>query len=334
MSTHERAVKAALPAPAPDFAAAVAALGFPLAATEPIAVAVSGGPDSLALLILAHAAFGDRVRALTVDHGLRADSSVEAAAVADHAASLGVPHVTLRWHGPKPSANLQAAARDARYALMVGWCAANGVAWLATGHHRDDAAETLLLRLARGSGVGGLGGIRPRRSLGHGVTLLRPLLGVSRADLARIVTAANWIAADDPSNRAERFDRTRARAVLASTPWLDPARLAASAAHLADAEAALVWAADAAWRSRVEVGPGTVMVDAGGLPHDLARRLFVRAIATLAPNAAPRGDGVERTLRHLAAGTGGTIAGVAIRTIDRNSGPAWRFTLAPPRRKP
>ncbi|MBV8970787.1 MAG: tRNA lysidine(34) synthetase TilS [Sphingomonadaceae bacterium] len=314
---------------AATFTAAVTALtGGPLG-DAPFAVAVSGGPDSLALLLLAHAAFGHRVRALTVDHRLRPDSAAEATDVAAYAARLGVPHATLAWDGPHPATNRQAAARAARYRLMADWCAANGVRWLASAHHRDDAAETLLLRLARGSGSSGLAGIRARRDLG-GVTLLRPLLGWSKADLAAVVAAAGWRAADDPSNRDAAFDRTRARALLAATPWLDPARLAASAAHLADAEAALAWVADRAWASRAEVAGDAVRLDAGDLPHDLSRRLLLRGIATLAPDATPRGPTVERLLARLAEGRGGTLAGIAVRV----SPPSWRLSRAAPRRKP
>ena len=326
--------QAAFPS-ADRFAAAVAALvGRPLAAGEPFAVAVSGGSDSLALLLLAHAAFGDCVRVLTVDHGLRPAAADEAAMVAGHAAALGVPHTTLHWAGPHPAANLQAAARAARYGLLRDWCAAHGTSWLATAHHRDDAAETLLLRLARGAGTGGLAGIRPRRDLGGGVTLLRPLLGMAKADLAAVVAAASWTAADDPANRDPRFDRTQARALLAATPWLDAARLAASAAHLADAEAALAWTADAAWRSRVDIAPDTIVVDAAGLPHDLARRLAIRAVATLAPGIPLRGTAVERLLRALACGTGTTIAGVLAHSVTRGGTPQWQFRRAAPRRKP
>ena len=165
--------------------------------------------------------------------------------------------------------------------------------WLATAHHADDAAETLLLRLARGAGNGGLAGIRPSRDLG-GVTLLRPLLAWHKVDLAAVV--AGCAVADDPSNRAERFDRTRARTLLAATPWLDPARLAASAAHLADAEAALAWTADLAWRGRATVAEPTLIVDAAGLPHDLVRRLLLRAVTTLA-DATPRGAALETRAR-------------------------------------
>ncbi len=319
-------------AAAVDFAAAVAALiGRPLGEAEPFAVAVSGGPDSLALLLLAHAAFGARVRVLTVDHRLRPGSAAEAAMVAGYATTLGVPQATLVWDAPVAS-NLQASARTARYSLMADWCAAQDVAWLATAHHRDDAAETLLLRLARGSGSAGLAGIRPWRVLTPGVTLLRPLLVTGKADLAGIVAAAGWTAVDDPANRADRFDRTHARALLAATPWLDPARLAASAAALADAEAALAWTADAAWRGRAEVAAGRITLDAADLPHELVRRLAGRAVATLAGRT-PRGSAVERLLATLAAGRPGTLAGVAARPVDHHGTARWVFRPAP-RRKP
>jgi len=321
-------------APVHAFAAAVAGLiGRPLG-DERFAVAVSGGPDSLALLSLACAAFGTQVVALTVDHGLRPAAAAEAAAVADHAAGLGVTHVILRWDGPKPTANLQAAARAARYRLLTAWCAANGVRWLATAHHRDDQAETLLLRLARGAAVGGLSGIRRVRDLGHGVTLLRPLLDAAKADLAAVVAAAGWTAVDDPANRAVRFDRTHARALLATRPWLDPARLAASADALAAAEAALAWTAERAWAGRVMVTERAVTVDAAGLPDELTRRLLVRAVTLLAPSAVLRGEAVTRLMGRLAAGSGATVAGVAVRPVSVGPTTVWRFTAAPPRRKP
>jgi tRNA(Ile)-lysidine synthase len=317
----------------PDLAATVAALaGRRLHDDEAIAVAVSGGPDSLALLLLAYRAFGDRVCALTVDHGLRPEATDEAELVARSAASLGVIHHTLRWQGPYPAASLQAAARTARYRLMAEHCAANGIGWLATAHHQGDQAETLLLRLARGSGSAGLAGIRARRSLAPGVTLLRPLLGASKAELAEVVAAGAWIAVDDPSNRAHRFDRTRARATLADNDWLMPKRLAASAAHLAEVEVALVWTADAAWRGRVTVTGERITIDAAGMPRELARRLLLRAVAILAPAARPRGPGIERLLDQLEAGTGGTIAEVAVAARAAATGTLWHVEIAPPRR--
>ena len=234
-----------------------AALGRLVAPTERLAVAVSGGPDSIALLLLAQAAFPGRVQALTVDHGLRAAAAAEAAFVASLCTARGIPHQTLPWTGPKPAANRQAEARNARYALLRDACAAAGIGVLATAHHADDQAETLLMRLARGSG-GGLAGIRMHRPLGAGVTLVRPLLGVRRAALAAIVAEVGIVPVTDPTNDDPHYDRTHARRLLASTPWLDAARLADSAAHLAEAEAALDWAADRAWAGRAEAGDGAV----------------------------------------------------------------------------
>lgn len=298
-----------------------ALIGRPLAADEAIAVAVSGGPDSLALLLLARAAFGaPRLTALTVDHRLRPKAAAEAAMVAGIAAGLGVRHATLTWDGPKPRANLQAAARAARYTLMGRWCADHGVAWLLTAHHRGDVAETLLLRLARGAGLAGLAGPRARRVLQPGVELLRPLLDADPATLTAVVTAAGLTPVDDPANRAERFDRTRARALLARTRWLAPARLAASAAHLAEAEAALGWAADRAWEGRASFDGGDVALDAAGLPAELQRRMLLRALAEIAPGATPRGPDVARLLAALRAGRTATLAGVRAR-----GGPIWRL---------
>lgn len=300
-------------------------IGRPLGDEEPLAVAVSGGADSLALLLLAREAFGARVRAVTVDHGLRAESAAEAAKVTAICAGLAVPHAVLRWEGRRPTVNVQAAARAARYRLMAGWCADEGIAWLLTAHHADDQAETLLMRLARGAGIGGLAGVRAMRPLAPGVMLLRPLLAARRADLAAIVDAAGLTPIDDPSNRDPRYDRTQVRGWLAHRD-LDSAQLAVSAGHLAEAEVALAWTADLAWASRVDVQSARIDVDAQGLPRELQRRLVLRALRDLG-GAEPRGPAVDRLLDRLAAGDGGTLGGVRVR-----AGRIWQFSVAPPRR--
>lgn len=313
----------------PDLAVAVAAaLGHPLPPEARLAVAVSGGADSLALLLLAARAFPGRVAALTVDHRLRAAAAAEATAVAAHCATLSVPHATLRWDGPKPSGSIQAAARAARYRLMADWCINKGIALLLTAHHADDQAETLIMRLQRGSGVAGLAGIRPVRPLAPGVILVRPLLGVRRADLAAIVAAAGWTPVQDPANADVRFDRTAARALLAQAPDIDVARLAASAAHLADAEAALDWSAARAWAGAAMVVGDRVSLDVAGLPDELVRRLLRRAITTLNPAAAPHGPQIAALQARLAAGGVATLASVKAR-----GGMVWHFSCALPRRK-
>src|SRR3954471_22113406 len=155
-----------------------------------LGVAVSGGPDSLALLLLAQAAAPGRVRAATVDHRLRPDSASEAAFVASLCAERRIPHATLPVEVSRGGKGLQAAARKARYAALGGWMRRNGIATLLTAHHADDQAETLLMRLNRGAGLGGLAGIRaaaPFSAGGEGSRLCRPLLGWRREDLARIV---------------------------------------------------------------------------------------------------------------------------------------------------
>src|SRR4051794_12496212 len=204
---------------------------------NPFAVAVSGGPDSLALLLLAAAAFPGLVRAATVDHRLRPEAAAEAAHVGSICAALGIPHGILAVT-VAGGASVQARAREARYAALGGWMAEAGLGVLLTGHHQDDQAETLLMRLGRGSGLAGLAGIRPVARIA-GIKVCRPLLGWRRSDLAAIVAAAGLRALDDPTNADETHDRVRMRRCLAEAPWLDAPALARSAAALAEAEEAL-----------------------------------------------------------------------------------------------
>ena len=284
-----------------------------------LGIAVSGGPDSLALLLLAHAAFPGRVHAATVDHGLRPEAAGEAAFVAGLCADLGVPHATLEA-GMTDQANLQAAARERRYALLTDWAAGIGASCLLTAHHLDDQAETLVMRLQRGSGLGGLAGIRAVNAAAP--PIVRPLLGWRRAELAAIAAAAGIAAVGDPSNEDERFDRVRIRRRLAETEWLDPVPLARSAAALAQAEEALEWAAERLGRERVD----GFALDPSGLPRELRRRLVIRMLAAVG-GAAPRGEAVARLLATLEKGGTATLGGVKCL-----GGAIWRFAPAPPRR--
>jgi tRNA(Ile)-lysidine synthase len=322
-----------MPVAAPD-AALLARFRRDLAAVagdaEPLAVAVSGGPDSLALLLLAAAARPGAIRAATVDHGLRPESADEAASVAPLCAKLGVPHMILTVSVPAGPAGPQAEARTARYAALAGWMAREGIPVLLTGHHADDQAETLLMRLNRGSGVGGLAGVRARGPLPGSegrLAAARPLLGWRRAELAAIVAAARLDAIDDPSNTDPAFDRVRMRQQLAGAPWLGIPALARSAAALAEAEEALEATASALFAERAVVGAGVVELRAGNLPAELRRRLVLRALQSLLPAAAPRGEQLTALLAALAAGETRTLAGVRC-----TGGETWRFALAPPRR--
>jgi len=312
-----------------------AALGRPPAPDARLAIAVSGGPDSLALLTLAAAACPGRITAVTVDHGLRAAAADEAAGVSAGCAARGLPHVILRRNGPPITANVQARARAARYELLANWCRDHGHGLLLTAHHADDQAETLLMRLARRSGSDGLAGIRACRDLG-GVMLVRPLLAARKAQLAAIAAAAGWQAVDDPSNHDARHDRTAVRALLAANPALDVDALAASAAHLAADAEALAWAADLAWHSRVTPDGAALLLDGQGLPAAVLHRLLARAVRAVS-GTAPRGADVARLALRLGAGEPGTLAGVRARPMPRGMGqpgmaPYWRLDPAPPRR--
>ncbi|HVR90646.1 MAG TPA: tRNA lysidine(34) synthetase TilS [Novosphingobium sp.] len=286
---------------------------------------MSGGPDSLALLLLAHAAIPGRIEAATVDHGLRAESAGEAAMVAGLCAELGVLHTILRVE--LAPGNLQAEARNARYASLAGWMAERGIAALATAHHADDQAETLVMRLNRGGGVAGLAGVRARGVVpGTSLPVLRPLLGWHRSELAEIVAAAGLKAVEDPSNADDRFDRARLRKALAGADWLDVPGFAASAAHLADADAALDWAASREWAECVERG-SMGLTYRPNAPRAVALRVLARIVTEL-DGKAPRGSAVARLFEALLARQPMAIGGLVARAMSDG----WSFTKAPQRK--
>jgi tRNA(Ile)-lysidine synthase len=294
-----------------------------------LGIAVSGGPDSVALLLLAATARPGAVWAATVDHGLRTESAAEAAGVARICAGLDVPHDTLSVQVGE-GASVQAQARTARYAALGRWARECGLAAVATGHHADDQAETLLMRLARGSGVGGLAGIRESRELVPGVALVRPLLGWRRVELRTVVDAAGLHVVDDPANRDERHDRTRARTLLADAEWFDPVRVARSAAALAQADSALShWAeALAAVHLLAEEEGGVRLCRMEALHPELRRRLLIQALGRK-PGEPPSGPELDRALAALASGQGVTLRGSQLSA----SGGDWLVRPAPPRRQ-
>ncbi len=291
-----------------------------------LGLAVSGGPDSTALLLLASAAWPGRIEAATVDHGLRPASVQEAADVAALCLRLSVPHEVLTVE--VAAGNVQAQARHARYAALAGWIERRSLGALATGHHADDQAETLLLRLTRASGAAGLAGTRARGLVPDtAVPLLRPLLGWRRAELAGVVIQAGVVPVQDPSNEDDRYDRARLRKALASADWLDVPAIAESASHLADADAALDWAARREWRESVSRS-GLGLVYRPQAPRAVALRVLTRIVVELGGEE-PRGGAIARLFDTLVAKRPASIGDLVVRPTPEG----WSFTRAPKRRE-
>ncbi len=321
---------------------------------RPIALAVSGGPDSMALMLLVAAwqkrhtmgppvsevgaaRAGEPAAALvvTVDHGLRTESAAEAALVAREAARLGLDHRTLTWSDPKPATGIAEAARTARYRLIAELLEAEATGLpkraLVTAHHADDQAETLLMRLARGSGVQGLAAMRPETTIEcpagpsggapGSLTVLRPLLAVSKARLLATVKAVGVPYVVDPTNVDLSYERPRVRQATEALAMagISAEALATSARRLARADAALAAIAaevEARLVARVYTGEGVHLDGAGyvALPEELSTRLLARLIAMTAGAAPPpRLSELERLDARL-------------RTAMLRP-PAWRATL-------
>ena len=265
-----------------------------LQAFPALVLAVSGGPDSTALMLLA-ARWRDALKkkptliAVTVDHGLRKESKQEAAAVARLARKLKITHRTLRWNGRKPSAGLQNAARMARYQLLGSAARKAGAAHILTAHTLDDQAETVLIRMSRGSGLTGLGAMTRMAMLPvdgeHAITLVRPLLDIGKARLIATLRAAKIVYAEDPSNRDPKFARVRLRGLMnaLADEGLDAGRLAQLARRLRRAETAIEAAVDRAAALVIDMPrPHTVALEArrfAELPAEIALRLLGRLIA-------------------------------------------------------
>ncbi len=286
----------------------------PLEAYTSAALAVSGGPDSMALMHLASRWLSLRGRGpasiavLTVDHGLRAESADEAAFVAARAARLGFAHAALAWVGEKPKTGIQAAARNARYALMAAYCREHSIACLVTAHTEDDQAETFLMRLRRGSGLDGLAAMATVSERG-GVPILRPLLGVSKARLTAYLRSLAIPFASDPSNSNTSFERVRLRHAMKALAAAGIARpaLALSASRLGRSSEALCGiAAEFLERnfSVTNLGQGRINLEAFlALSPEIALRVLSRALALIGgKEEPPRMIKVERLLDELRAG--------------------------------
>ncbi|WP_233488818.1 tRNA lysidine(34) synthetase TilS [Rhodovulum sp. 12E13] len=303
---------AADPGPKEAFATALAR-AFPGAAPEALGLAVSGGSDSMALMALAAdwaSARGTRLEAVTVDHGLRPEAADEARMVANAARALGLPHRVLVWQWDRKG-NLQDAARRARFSLLAGWAVREGLAAVLLGHTRNDQAETLLMRLARGSGVDGLAAMAEER-VADGVRFLRPLLDVERYALRQELNARGQAWADDPTNDDPAFDRVRTRRALAAL-GLDDARLAETAARMADARAALE-------EMTRHVAASSLALDRGDLtlpqeafatqPAEIRHRLLAHLLRWRAHSPyRPRYRPLRALAEGLVRGRGGTLHG-------------------------
>ena len=258
-----------------------------------VILGVSGGPDSTALLFLsarwrAACKRGPKLVAVTVDHGLRPGSAREAAMVKRFAAALQVEHRTVRWTGRKPATGLQEAGREARYRLLVAAARKEGARHILTAHTRDDQAETVLFRLARGSGLTGLAGMARSSSRDH-VTLIRPLLDIPKARLVATLRRAKIPFIEDPSNQDPRFARSRIRqlAPALAREGLDAERLALLARRIGRAEQALERATERALAGLSRQGStegGEMVMDGvwfAELPAEIALRVLGRAITKI-----------------------------------------------------
>lgn len=308
-------------------AASRARLFAPFAGLCRVGIAVSGGPDSTALLVLfdrwkRESPAAPVLHVLTVDHGLRPEAAREADAVLDLAARLGHSAEKLVWRhdGPPPVSDIQAEARAARYRLLADAARRHGLNAVLLAHTRDDQAETLLMHLARGSGVAGLAGMPAERTI-DGVRFLRPLLDVAKADLVAMLDDAGIPYITDPSNASDRYTRVRIRKALPALAdlGLSAERLAGTARRMARAEAALQSATDAlALKAAVNHG-GVWSIDTAALaaaPDEIGLRLMVRLIRAIRPSDyPPRADAPEAWHAAFRAGIAprrATMAGVVL----------------------
>jgi tRNA(Ile)-lysidine synthase len=311
-------------------------------------LAVSGGPDSVALMWLAARwrramKRGPALIAVTVDHGLRPEAAREARNVKRLAASLDLPHRTLRWTGDKPATGLPAAAREVRYRLLAKAALAAGATHILTAHTRDDQAETVLMRIARGSGLAGLAAMA-RQSEQHGVVLTRPLLDVPKARLIATLDKAGVAFAEDPTNHDPHFTRPRIRALMPqlAAEGFDSRNLARLATRLARANAALELVVDGAEQFLAlrsgATQPGLDAAAFAGLPEEIRIRLLLRLVNRVGHEGPAELGKVETLLPAIDQAMQGSAKGIRLKqtlagalvtvTADR-----LRIDPAPPRRR-
>jgi tRNA(Ile)-lysidine synthase len=293
---------------ADELAALFAPFANLLTDQKTLVVAVSGGADSMALCLLANewaTSTGRNIVALTVDHGLRAEAAIEAQTVAGWLAEKNISHQVLNWTGDKPSTGIQAAAREARYQLMAAWCRKNNITTLMTAHHLEDQVETFLLRAERGSGLDGLAAMNSIIER-DGISLLRPLLRVSKNRLRECLNenGQNWI--EDPSNKNPAYRRTKLRDLVANleSHGLPPQKLSDIVDHFAIlrqsfADVVAVFLERAVWV--LPEGYGVVQLDVlQKLPDPILERVLVRLTSVIGGKPyPPRLDRLKRAMDHI-----------------------------------
>ena len=313
-----------------DDAADLDRLFAPVKGEPAIGLAVSGGADSLALMVLAKrwadgAPERPRLYVYSLDHGLRPEATREVAMVMDVAASLGLKATALRWSGDKPRTGVQEAARSARYSLIGQAMAQDGVGVLLTAHHRQDQAETVLMRMAHGSGIEGLKGMSVLAEV-EGVRVFRPLLDVEPAALRQVVEDAGLTPAEDPSNIDPHYERVRWRQAMPAFAelGLDAAALATFAERIAEADAAIAQMANACFTELVRLdGFGSARIELApflGLSPAISTRLLSRVLNIVGGRQKPRALGqVERLRQSIADGSlpkSTTVLGCVVRFKD------------------
>lgn len=313
-----------------------------LAPYPSLLLAVSGGPDSVALMLLCaqwSLRSSREIAVATVDHRLRKEARAEAEAVGRWAHDLGYAHHLLTWDEEKPLTRLQERARQARYALLAACAHRIGASAIVVAHHADDQAETILFRLTRGSGIAGLAGMAPLARCDD-IALLRPLLDFRKEELEAICARAGQIFFRDPSNEDDSFARARLRklAPVLAAQGLGQDALLRLGARAARADAALThYAAETLQRALRKDDASCVELDAATLceaPPEILQRALASAILRLAPTAALRLERLERASARIGAALNArspaktTLADVSIEARDGRV----RLRPAPPRR--
>lgn len=286
-----------------------------------LALAVSGGSDSLALLLLAEDRFPSRIAAATVDHGLRPEAKDEAEMVAAICAQRNIPHSILKPTIPIRG-NIQSEARKIRYNLLHSWMEKEKLTWLATAHHADDQLETLVMRILRGSGIEGMSAIRAKRGY-----IIRPLLHYSKVELEEFLQTRSIKAVDDPSNHDQSFDRVRVREALSQLEGFNVGLASQSAAALDDAREAIAWIVEKIAQDNISQNDGKCRLNITDFPHEIVRRLVLKCLHICDPALSPRGSQLEQLIAALRQGKTATIGNTLCK-----GGESWKFGPAPKRK--